>query len=92
MSAIEIIRSKKQTCRHIESMYQQLIKANASNLEKFWIDEVLSKLVDHSLVSNKKTSAGLGPYWVLAKELVNHQIYFSILDSDKNSLEQLIDD
>ena len=84
MSAIEIIRSKKQTCRHIECIYHQLMKANASNLKFFWIDEVLSKPVDYRLVSNKKTSAGLDPFRVLTRELVNNQIYFSISDSDKN--------
>ena len=40
------------------------MKMNSSNLE-ILIDEVLSKLIDHNLVSNKKTSAGLDSFRVL---------------------------
>ena len=50
----------------------------------------MSKLIDHNLVSNKKTSAGLDR--VLTEEPVDDQIYFSISDTCKNSSEQLTDD
>ena len=50
----------------------------------------MSKLIDHNLVSNKKTSAGLDR--VLTEEPVDDQIYFSISDTGKNSSEQLTDD
>ena len=59
------------------------MKTNSSNLDIS--DEVLSKLIDHILVSNKKTSAGLDR--VLTEEPVDDQIYFSISDTDKNSSE-----
>ena len=45
-----------------ESIYDQLMKTNSSNLEISSIDEVLSKPIDHNLVSNKKTSAGLDSF------------------------------
>ena len=64
------------------------MKTNSSNLDIS--DEVLSKLIDHNLVSNKKTSAGLDR--VLTEEPVDDQIYFSISDTGKNSSEQLTDD
>ena len=64
------------------------MKTNSSNLDIS--DEVLSKLIDHILVSNKKTSAGLDR--VLTEEPVDDQIYFSISDTGKNSSEQLTDD
>ena len=67
------------------------MKTKPSNLGISSIDEVLSKLIDHNLVSNKKTSAGLDSFRVLTKEPVDHQIYFSISDRDKNSPEQLTD-
>ena len=67
-SAIKFIRSKKKRA-DIESIYDQLMKTNSSNLEISSIDEVLSKLIDHNLVSNKKTSAGLGSFRVLTEEL-----------------------
>ena len=38
------------------------MKTNASNLEKSSTDEVLSKLIDYNLVSNKKTPAGLASF------------------------------
>ena len=68
------------------------MKTNSSNLEISSIDEVLPKLIDHNLVSNKRTSASLDSFRVLAKEPVDDQIYFSISDRDKNSPEQLTDD
>ena len=68
------------------------MKTNSSNLEISSIDEVLSKLKDHNLVSNKKTSAGLDSFRVLTEEPVDDQIYFSISDTGKNSSEQLTDD
>ena len=63
------------------------MKTNSSNLDIS--DEVLSKLIDHNLVSNKKTSAGLDR--VLTEEPEDDQIYFSISDTGKNSSEQLTD-
>ena len=48
-------------------------------------------MIDYNLVSNKQTSAGLDSFRVLTEELTDDQIYFSISDSDKNSLEQLMD-
>ena len=68
------------------------MKPNSSNLEISSIDEVLPKLIDHNLVSNKKTSAGLDLFRALTEESVDDQIYFSISDRDKNSSEQLTDD
>ena len=44
------------------------------------------------MVSNKKTSAGLDSFRMLIEEPVDDQIYFSILDRDKKSSEQLSDD
>ena len=38
------------------------MKTNESNLGKSSIDEVLSKLIDYNLVSNKKASAGLDSF------------------------------
>ena len=67
------------------------MKMNSSNLE-ILIDEVLSKLIDHNLVSNKKTSAGIDSFRVLTEEPVDDQTYFSISDTDKNSSEPLTDD
>ena len=54
LSAIKFIRSKEKRA-DIESIYAQLMKMNSSNLEISSIDGVLSKLIDHNLVSNKKT-------------------------------------
>ena len=68
------------------------MKTNSSNLEISSVNEVLSKLIDHDLLSNKKTLAGLDSFRVLAEEPVDDQIYFSISDMDKNSSEQLTDD
>ena len=61
------------------------MKTNSSNLEISSIDEDLSKLIDHNLVSNKKTSAGLDSFRVLTEESVDDQTYFGISDTDKNS-------
>ena len=61
------------------------MKTNSSNSEISSIDEDLSKLIDHNLVSNKKTSAGLDSFRVLTEESVDDQIYFGISDTDKNS-------
>ena len=91
LSAIKLILSKKKHA-DIESIYDQLMKTNLFNLEIPSVDEVLSKLIDHNLVSNKKTSAGLDSFRVLTEEPVDDQIYFSISDTDKNSSEQLTDD
>ena len=60
-SAIKFIRSKKINRVVTESIYNQLMKKNASNLE-ISIDKVLSKLIDYNLVSIKKTSAGLDSF------------------------------
>ena len=49
------------------------MKMNSSNLE-ILIDEVLSKLIDHNLVSNKKTSAGLDSFRVLTEEPADDEI------------------
>ena len=68
------------------------MKTNSSSLEISSIDEVLSKFIDHNLVSNKKTSAGFDLFQVLREEPVNDQIYFSISEREKNSSEQLTDD
>ena len=64
LSAIEFIRSKRRRA-DIESIYDQLTKTNSFNLEISSIDEALSKLIDHNLVSKKKTSAGLDSFRVL---------------------------
>ena len=69
LSAINVIRSKKRA--DIEIIYDRLLKTNPSNLEKSSADEVLSKLIDHNLVSNKKSSAGLESIRVLTEELVD---------------------
>ena len=68
------------------------MKTNSSNLEISSIDEVLLKLIDNNLVSNKKTSACLDSFRVLIEEPVDDQIYFSISDTDNSSSEQLTDD
>ena len=68
------------------------MKTKSSSLEISSIDEVLSKIIDHNLVSNKKTSAGFDSFRVLREEPVNDQIYFSISKRDKNSSKQLTDD
>ena len=49
------------------------MKTNSSNLEISSIDEDLPKLIDHNLVSNKKTSAVLDSFRVLTEEPVNDQ-------------------
>ena len=54
LSAIKFIQSKEKRA-DIESIYDQLMKTNSFNLEISSIDGVLSKLIDHNLVSNKKT-------------------------------------
>ena len=59
------------------------MKTNSSNLEISSIDEVLSKLIAHNLVSNKKTSAGLDSFRVLTEERVDDEIYSNISDTDK---------
>ena len=59
------------------------MKTNSSNLEISSIDEVLSKLIAHNLVSNKYTSAGLDSFRVLTEERVDDQIYSNISDTDK---------
>ena len=46
----------------IESIYDHLIKTNASALEKSSIDEVISKLTDYNLVANKETSARIDSF------------------------------
>ena len=91
LPAIKFIRSKKKRT-DIESICDRLMKTNSPNLEISSIDEALSKLINHNLVSNKKTSAGLDSFRVLTEEPVDDQIYFSISDTDKNSSEQLTDD
>ena len=91
LSAIKFIESKKKHA-DTESIYDQLMKASASNLEKSSIDEVLSKLINHTFVSNKKTSAGFDSYLVMRAELGDDQMYFSLSDSDENSPEQMRDD
>ena len=63
-----------------KSIFNQLKKTNASNLEN------PSKLIDCNLVSNKKTSAELDSFRVMTEEPGKDQIYFSISDSDENSL------
>ena len=68
------------------------MKTNSSNLEISSIDEVLSKLIDHNLVLNKKTSTDLDSFRVITEESLDDRIYFSISDTDKNSSEQLTDD
>ena len=60
--------------------------------KKSRVDEVLSKLLDNNLVSNKKTLAVLDSFWVMTEETGVDQIQFSISDSDKNLLEHLTDD
>ena len=65
------------------------MKTNSSNLKVSSIDEVLSKLIDHNLVSNKITSAGFDSFRVQTEEPVGDQIYFKISDTGKNSSEQL---
>ena len=70
-SAIKFIRSKKKNRVVTESIYNQLMKMNASNLEISSIDEVLSKLIDYNLVSIKETSAGLDSFRVLTEEPVD---------------------
>ena len=64
-------------------MCDQLMETNSSNLEISSIDEVLSKLIAHNLVSNKYTSAGLDSFRVLTEERVDDQIYSNISDTDK---------
>ena len=91
LSTIKFIRSRKKRA-DIESMYDQVMKTNSPKLQISSIDEVLSKLIDHNLVSNKKTSTGLDSFRMLTEEPVDDQIYFSILDRDKKSSEQLSDD
>ena len=49
------------------------MKTNSSNSEISSIDEDLSKLIDHNLASNKKTSAGLDSFRVLTEESVDDQ-------------------
>ena len=65
-------------------MCDQLMKTNSSNLEISSIDEVLSKLIAHNLVSNKYTSAGRDSFRVLTEERVDDQIYSNISDTDKS--------
>ena len=74
LSAIKFLRSKEKRA-DIESIYDQLMKTNSSNLEISSIDGVLSKLIDHNLVSNKKTSAGLDSFQVLTEEPVDDKVY-----------------
>ena len=50
------------------------MKTNLFNLEISSVDEVLSKLIDHNLVSNKKTSAGLDSFRVLTEEPADDEI------------------
>ena len=59
LSVIKFISSRKKKTSSIESTYNHFMKTNASIFEKSSIDDVLSKLIDYNLVSNKKTSAGL---------------------------------
>ena len=63
---MKFIWSKKRA--DIDIKYDQLMKTKASNLEKSSIDEVLSKLIDYNLVSNKKASAGLDSFPVITEE------------------------
>ena len=56
LSAIKFVRSKKKTREDIESIYDHLMKTNASNLGKSSTDEVLdyiNRFIGYDLVSNK---------------------------------------
>lgn len=57
----------QKQCAGIDSTNDQLMKTQATNLEKSAIDKVLSKLVDHT-VSNEKISAGLDSFRLMTKE------------------------
>ena len=59
-------------------MNDQLMKTNASNLKKSSVDEVLSKLLDNNLVSNKKILAVLDS-WQKKLELIKYISVFQIV-------------
>ena len=72
LSAINDIREKKK-CPDTSSIYDYIMKTQASNADKVLIDSVIVKLTPEGKIINKKTLQGLDSFYNSTKETDNIQ-------------------
>ena len=62
LSAIDILREKKKR-PDVDSIYNHIIKTQASNTDKFLIESVVTNLMKDNLIINKKTTSGFDSFF-----------------------------
>ena len=81
LSPINDIREKKK-CPDTSSIYDYIMKTQASNADKALIDSVIVKLTPEGKIINKKTLQGLDSFYNSTKEIDNIQY-----DHSRNQLQ-----
>ena len=64
-NAIEIIRDKKKKRPDIDTIYDHIMKTEASNADKTLIEILVKELIKQNILINKKTTQGLDSFKIL---------------------------
>ena len=62
LSAIDILRDKKKR-PDVDSIYNHIIKTQASNADRFLIESVVTNLMRENLIINKKTASSFDSFF-----------------------------
>ena len=91
LSAIGILREKKKRS-DVDSIYNHIIKTQASNADKLLIESVVTNLMKDNLIINKKTTSGFDSFFRNDAPLNEETMPNIIIDNSQDNDEVIIDE
>ena len=91
LSAIDILREKKKR-PDVDSIYNHIIKTQASNVDKSLIESVVTNPMKDNLIVNKKTASGFDSFFRNDAPLNEDTMPNVIIDNRQDKNEVIIDE
>ena len=91
LNAIDILCDKKKR-PDVDSIYNHIIKAQASNADRFLIESVITNLMRENLIINKKTTYGFDSFFRNNAPLNKETMPNVIMDKSQDKNEVIIDE
>ena len=90
LSAIDILRNKKKR-RDVDSIYDHIIKTQASNADRVLIESVVTNLMKENLIINKKTPSGFDSFFRKNAPLNEETMSSVTVDKNQDKNEVILD-
>ena len=88
LEAIDYIRNINKQRPDVDGIYKHISRAEASNLDKITVANVIDALIDRNVIKNRKTTSGQASYFhpikKATKSLQDNIRYNNIIYDEKN--------